>query len=77
MTRMITQLGITGSGKLLCPPSMSSADTAQAEAALAQAYQRSLKKLKSHRKKLDRLAEGAADRQELTGDEARAILGAS
>jgi ATP-dependent Zn protease len=74
VTRMVTQLGLPGSGKLLVSDVMSSADTAHAEAALAQAYQRALKKLKSHRKQLDRLARALTDRQELTGDEARAIL---
>ncbi len=71
---MVTQLGLPGSGKLLVSDAMSSADTARAEAALAQAYQRALKKLKSHRKQLDRLARRSTDRQELTGDETRAIL---
>ena len=75
VTRMITQLGIAGSGKLLWSESMSTADTAQAEAALAQAYQRALKKLKAHRRQLDRLAKALADRQELTGDEVQSILG--
>jgi ATP-dependent Zn protease len=74
VTRMVTQLGLPGSGKLLVSESMSAADTAQAEAALAQAYQRTLKKLKSHGKQLDRLAKALADRQELTGNEAREVL---
>jgi ATP-dependent Zn protease len=75
VTRMVTQLGLPGSGKLLVSDAMSTADTAHAEAALAQAYQRAVKKLKSHRKQLDRLAAALTDRQELTGDEARGILG--
>jgi ATP-dependent Zn protease len=74
VTRMVTQLGLPGSGKLLMKDEMSAADMAHAEAALDQAYQRALKKLKSHRKQLDRLAQALTDRQELTGDEARGIL---
>jgi hypothetical protein len=75
VTLMVTQLGLPGSGKLLVSDSMSDADAAAAESALDQAYHRALKKLKSHRKQLDRLAVALTDRQELTGDEARAILG--
>ena len=74
VTRMVTQLGLPGSGRLLVSSSMSNADTAHAEAALAQAYQRAFKKLKSHRKQLEALTRVLADRQELTGDEARKIL---
>jgi ATP-dependent Zn protease len=74
VTRMVTQLGLPGSGKLLLSNEMSTADMAQAETALDQAYQRALKKLKSHRKQLDRLAKALTDHQELTGDEARVIL---
>ncbi|HJQ21234.1 MAG TPA: hypothetical protein VJ867_12870, partial [Gemmatimonadaceae bacterium] len=76
VTRMVTQLGLPGSGRLMVSDVMSTADRAHAEDTLGRAYERVLKKLKSHRKQLDRLAAVIADRQELTGDEARAILSA-
>jgi MoxR-like ATPase len=76
VTRMVTQLGLPGSGKLLVSSQMSASDTAHAESALSDAYGRVMKKLKSHRKQFDRLAAALADRQDLTGDEVRAILGA-
>ena len=63
-----------GSGKLMLVRHDVAAERAMAEAAIRSAYQRALKKLKSHRKQLDRLALALVDRQELTGEEARAIL---
>jgi ATP-dependent Zn protease len=76
VTRMVTQLGLAGSGKLMWSDTMSTADRALAETAMSQSYDRALKKLKRHRPQLDRLARALVDRQELTGDEARAILSA-
>jgi MoxR-like ATPase len=77
VTRMVTQLGLAGSGKLMWSDTMSTADRALAETAMSQSYDRALKKLKRHRPQLDRLARALIDRQELTGDEARAILGSA
>lgn len=76
VTRMVTQLGLAGSGKLMWSDTMSTADRALAETAMSQSYDRAVKKLKRHRQQLDRLARALVDRQELTGDEARAILSA-
>jgi ATP-dependent Zn protease len=73
---MVTKLGIGGRGRLLWSESMSADDNVQAEAILAQAYERVLTNLRKHEARLAALADALTDRQELPGDEVRAILAA-
>ena len=74
VTRMLTKLGLGGGRRLMWSERASEADLTQAEATLSQAYERVLGRLKDNEVSLATLARALVDRQELTGDEVRAIL---
>jgi AAA+ superfamily predicted ATPase len=74
-TRMVTRLGLTGTGRLAWSEAASPADLAAAETILARAYERVRDDLRQQRPRLEKLAKSLLLRQELTGDEVRRILG--
>jgi ATP-dependent Zn protease len=74
VTRMVTKLGLGGGGRLLWSEAASAADLALAETTLSQSYDRVLTTLKKHVAPLKALAQVLVERQELTGDEVRALL---
>jgi ATP-dependent Zn protease len=73
-TRMVTQLGLGEGRRFTWSESLSPSDLDLVEKALVQAYGRVLKKLKGNRRRFKLLASVLADRQEMAGDEVRAIL---
>jgi ATP-dependent Zn protease len=72
--RMVTKLGLGGSGRLQWSEAASAADMALVEATLSQSYDRVLDALRKQRPPLEALAQVLVDRQELTGDEVRGLL---
>ena len=72
--RMVTKLGLGGSGRLQWSEAASAADMALVEATLSQSYDRVLDALRKQRPPLEALAQVLVDRQELTGDEVRSLL---
>jgi AAA+ superfamily predicted ATPase len=74
VTRMVTKLGLGGTGRLQWSEAASAADMALVEATLSQSYDRVLDALGNHRPPLEALAQVLVDRQELTGDEVRGLL---
>ena len=74
VTQMVTQLGLGGSGRLLWSESLSPSDVEIANSALTQSYNRVLARLKKNEGRLATLAQAMVTRQELAGDEVRAIL---
>lgn len=74
VSSMIAQLGLSSRPKLLWSESMSDQDLKAAEETLLQSHDRVFTKLKAHESRLLRLVEELVVRQELSGDEVRAIL---
>jgi AAA+ superfamily predicted ATPase len=74
VTRMVTKLGLGESRRLLWSETVSAADLTLAETTLSQSYERVLNKLEKYKARLGTLAQALVDRQELTGDEVRALL---
>jgi MoxR-like ATPase len=73
-TRMVTRLGLAGSGRLIWSEAPTEADRTLAETLLAESYARVLDALKAHDVPLRSLARMLVERQEMTGDEVRAAL---
>ena len=73
-TLMVTQTGLAGGGRLLWSDTVTPADLEHAEQTLSASYERALEKLRTHAERLWSLAAELAERQELPGDEVRAIL---
>ena len=73
-TLMVTQTGLAGGGRLLWSDTVTPADLEHAEQALSASYERALEKLRTHAERLWSLAGELVERQELPGDEVRAIL---
>lgn len=71
---MLTRLGLGGPRQLLWQERLSEQDRKQLETVLTEAYERILGKLHTHRDRLQKLADVLIAKQELTGDEVRALL---
>ena len=74
VSRMVTKLGLGHGRGLLWSETMTAADLELAEGTLARSYERILGKLKAKEAKLAHLAAELVARQELPGDEVRAML---
>jgi AAA+ superfamily predicted ATPase len=72
-TRMVTQLGLGGQS-LFWSETITPAGVAVAESILQSEYERILGKLTSHRHLVNALSDALIERQELAGDEVRALL---
>jgi AAA+ superfamily predicted ATPase len=72
-TRMVTQLGLGGQS-LYWGEAITPAGVQAAEAILQSGYERILGKLGAHRHLLNALSDALIERQELAGDEVRALL---
>jgi hypothetical protein len=73
-TMMVTHLGLGARDRLAWSEHLAAHDAPLVEALLGEAYQRVLKKLEENRPRLMALAALVIQRQEITGDEARAAL---
>lgn len=73
-TRLITKLGLGGPRKLVWSETLAERDVLLLEKIVSDAYESALGKLSQHRDRLTALADALVARQELTGDEVRAIL---
>ncbi len=71
---LLTRLGLGGPRQLLWQEALHDHHRATVETILTEAYDRILGKLHSHRDRLQQLAQTLIARQELTGDEVRALL---
>jgi len=76
VTRMVTKLGLGGVRKLTWSESLKPGDVDLVESTLAQSYKNVLDKLRRNTAGLGTLTQALIDRQELSGDEVRAILSA-
>jgi ATP-dependent Zn protease len=71
---LLTRLGLGGPRQLRWQEQLADSDRPALEAILVEAYERVLGKLHANRDRLKRLAETLLTKQELTGDEVRAML---